>query len=175
MTRRSALKWLHWASFFLILWFFLFEPDENRADPGGALSVHAGVGVILGLVTAVWLAVYLRKGLLGRPGPKLPGWGKTLHRISHTGLQIGVPVMVGTGAFAGLAAPFLIQAFGIVPINFGVGIKTIHDLAQGVHELVFNLLILGIIAHVVFHVWRHIALRDNALRIMAPKALHKYL
>jgi cytochrome b561 len=27
----------------------------------------------------------------------------------------------------------------------------------------------------VFHLWRHFLLKDNALRIMVPKVLHKYL
>jgi cytochrome b561 len=31
------------------------------------------------------------------------------------------------------------------------------------------------IAHAGFHIWRHIKLRDNALRIMALKAFHRYL
>lgn len=36
---------------------------------------------------------------------------------------------------------------------------------------------LGIVAivHAGFHTWRHFYLRDNALRIMAPKRLHRFL
>jgi cytochrome b561 len=32
-----------------------------------------------------------------------------------------------------------------------------------------------IVAHLLFHVWRHFWLKDNALRIMVPKPLHKWL
>ena len=175
IKRRTILKWLHWLSFFLILYFFLVEPDENKSDPGGALSTHAGAGLILSLVTAIWLAMFVRKGLVGRPGPKLPGWAKRVHILKHRILQYGVPIMVGTGAFTGLAAPFAIKAFGALQINPGVGAKWLHGFAEEVHELVFNVLLFVIVAHVIFHLWRHFLLKDNALRIMVPKALHKYL
>ena len=32
-----------------------------------------------------------------------------------------------------------------------------------------------IILHAGFHIWRHARLRDNALRIMFPKVMHRYL
>lgn len=174
-SRRTALKWLHWISFFVIFYFFLIEPDENRADPGGALSTHAGMGLVLAVVTAIWLGMYLRKGLAGRPGPKLPAPARKWHRLHHLTLQIGVPVMVGTGAIAGLLAPFAIHAFGAVPINPAWGSKTLHGLAEEVHEIAFNALLTVIVLHILFHLWRHFRLKDNALRIMVPKALHRYL
>lgn len=177
MTRRAALKWLHWLSAGLILYFYLVEPEEVRgqANKAEALSTHAGMGVLLALVTAIWLGMFLWKGLAGRPGPKLPNWGKRFHTLSHKVLQYGVPVMVATGAFSGLAAPFVIRAFGTVPINPGIGGKGLHKFAGEIHEVVFNALLFVIVAHVLFHVWRHFLLKDNALRIMAPKPLHKYL
>ncbi len=173
--RRTVLKFVHWGSLFLIAYFYLVEPDENRADPGAALSTHAGVGVILAAVVAIWLGMFLSKGMMGRPGPKLPGWGKKFHVWNHKILQIGLPVMVATGGFAGLAAPFAIRAFGALPINGAFGAKAIHGLAEEIHEIVFDALIIVILAHAAFHLWRHFWLKDNALRIMVPKALHRYL
>ncbi|WP_127112696.1 cytochrome b [Shimia sediminis] len=177
MTKRTFIKWLHWLSAGLILYFYLVEPEETRGqtNKAEALSTHAGMGIVLGLVTAIWLFMFLRKGLAGRPGPKLPGWGKRFHTLSHKALQLGVPLMVATGAFSGLAAPFVIRAFGTLPINPGFGGKGLHNLAEEIHEVVFNALLFVIVAHVLFHLWRHLMLKDNALRIMAPKALHKYL
>lgn len=175
IRRRTALKWLHWLSAALILYFFLVEPEENKADPGGALSLHSGIGLLLAVVAAVWLTMFLVKGLAGRPGPKLPGWAKRFHPLSHKALQIGLPVMVGTGALAGLAAPFAIRAFGVLQINPAFGTKAIHSLAQDIHAVAFNALLVLIVVHAVFHLWRHFLLKDNALRIMLPKALHKYL
>ncbi|WP_164658092.1 cytochrome b [Tropicibacter sp. Alg240-R139] len=175
MNRRSVLKWMHWLSAGLIGYFFLVEPDELPADPGAGLSTHAGMGLLLAIVVGIWTLIYLRKGLAGRPGPKLPRPLKPLHPLSHKALQLGMPIVVATGAMAGLVAPFAIHAFGWLQINPGIGSKTIHDLAQEIHEIAFDALVLVVIAHIVFHLWRHLWLKDNALRIMVPRILHKYL
>ncbi|KAE9627670.1 cytochrome b [Parasedimentitalea maritima] len=175
MNRRSAVKWMHWLCLGLIAYFYLVEPDENKADPGLGLSTHAGVGLILSVIVALWLAFYLTKGLMGRPGPKLPSWAKGFHHLSHKTLQYGVAVVVASGAVAGLVAPFAIRAFGTVPINPAFGSKWLHELAEELHEIVFDGLIIVILAHAAFHIWRHYWLKDNALRIMVPRVLHKYL
>ena len=47
--------------------------------------------------------------------------------------------------------------------------------AEEIHEITFDLLIIGIVVHALFHVWRHFRLKDNALKIMVPKSLHKWL
>ena len=104
-NRRNVLKWLHWLSFFLILWFFVIEPEDLDRLGGAALATHAGMGVLLALVTGIWFLMFLGKGLAGRPGPKLPGWAKRLHPLVHRVLYYGVPVMVLSGALAGFAAP----------------------------------------------------------------------
>ena len=117
----------------------------------------------------------ITKGLAGRAGPKLPDWAKRFHRINHQVLQIALPVMVATGALAGLLAPFAIKAFGLLQINPAAGSKSLHDFAEEVHELAFNALLAVIVLHAIFHLWRHFLLKDNALRIMVPRLLHKYL
>lgn len=175
MTYRTALKWLHWLTAALILYFFLVEPEENRVDPSAALSTHAGVGALLAIVVVIWTFVYWRRGLAGRAGPKLPPVARKAHPLMHKAIHIALPIMMLTGLVAGLAAPFMVRAFGVVPLNFAGGGKTIHDLAKEVHEIAFNALIIMIVAHTVFHVWRHFWLKDNALRIMFPKVFHKWL
>ncbi|MCP5086515.1 MAG: cytochrome b [Rhodobacteraceae bacterium] len=175
MNRRTVIKWLHWIVAALVLWFYIFEPEENRSAPGEALSTHAGVGVILAITVVIWFAIFLVKGPAGRPGPKLPNWGKRLHPVMHKALYWGVPAMVLSGALSGLLAPFAIRAFGSLPINFAGGSKALHGLAEELHEVVFNGLILLVVAHALFHIWRHYWLKDNALRIMVPKRLSKYL
>lgn len=175
MNRRNLLKWLHWLSFGLILYFFLVEPEESRNAPGLALATHAGVGLVLAIVVALWTGRFMRNGLTGRAGPKLPAWAKKFHGLNHRFIQYGLPVMVATGALAGLLAPFSIRAFGIFPINTPAGSKSLHALAEEIHEIAFDALILLIVLHVAFHLWRHFLLKDNALRIMMPKFLHKYL
>ena len=178
MTKRALVKWLHWLAFGLMLWFFFVEPEvEGGGDARGQmLSTHAGMGMILGVVTLIWSIIYWRNGPLGRPGPKLPLWGKRAHRVLNTGLYWMVPLTVISGGLAGLASDYPVAGFGIVPLNpAGWGTPGLHDLAEEVHEIIFDITTFMIIAHLIFHIWRHFRLRDNALRIMVPKVLHGYL
>ena len=179
LNRRKAIKVLHWTAFFLLLYFFFVEPDEVERGPdaakSAALSTHAGVGFLLAIVTGVWSVMFLIKGPAGRPGPKLPAWGKRLHPILNTGLYYLLPIMVLTGALSGLLAPFAVMGFGVIPLNFGVGVRGLHSVMTEIHEITFDALTLLAIAHLCFHIGRHVLLKDNALKIMAPRALHRYL
>ena len=83
--------------------------------------------------------------------------------------------MVLSGALTGIAAPYPIRAFGVLPIFPGLGTKGLHEVFEEIHEIVFEAFIMVLAVHVVFHIWRHYWIKDNALRIMAPKALHRYL
>ena len=75
MTKRILVKWLHWIAFGLMLYFFFVEPEVSGSGDarGQMLSTHAGMGMILGVVTLIWSVIYFWGGPLGRPGPKLPG------------------------------------------------------------------------------------------------------
>ncbi len=180
MTKRALVKWLHWLAFGLMLYFFFVEPEvggpglgDQRADD---LSTHAGMGMLLAVVTVIWSLIYWRGGPLGRPGPKLPGWRKRVHRIVNTGLYWLVPLTVITGGLAGLASEYPVLGFGVIPLNpSGWGTAGLHDIAEEIHEIAFDATIVLIFAHLIFHIWRHVLLKDNALRIMTPKVLHKWL
>ena len=175
LNRRALIKWLHWLSLAIIIYFFLIEPESVSRMGAAALATHAGMGILLGLLAAIWTAMYLRKGLASRPGPKLPKWGKVIHAFSHRALYIGLPFMVFTGAATGFAAPYVIRAFGILPISPGMNARGLHSLLEELHEITFNALLALILAHAAFHLWRHLALKDNALKIMVPKRLHRWL
>lgn len=178
--RRTVLKWLHWVGFAFLLYFFFVEPDEaNRAAPDAAktdaLATHAGVGALLAILVAIWWLTYWRQGLASRPGPKLPAKAKLFHYWGHRALYWALPIMMLTGGITGLVAPFPVLGFGVIPLNFAGGGVTLHEIAKEVHEIAFNALTLLALAHMAFHLWRHYLLKDNALRIMAPKVLHRWL
>ena len=175
MNRRTALKWLHWGSLFLMLYFFFVEPEDVERLGAAALATHAGVGFILAVVVVAWFAMFVTKGLASRAGPKLPAWAKKAHPLMHKGMYWLVLAMVLSGGLIGLFAPYSILAFGAFPISPNFDVKLLHELAEEVHEVLFDLCIYAVVAHAIFHIWRHCRLKDNALRIMAPKALHKYL
>jgi cytochrome b561 len=175
MSRRTTLKWLHWLSFGLIVYFFFVEPEDVDRLGAAALATHAGVGTVLAIIATIWFAIYLQKGLASRPGPKLPGWAKSLHGVNHRLMSWGLPLVVLSGALAGFAAPYAIRLFGLIPVFPGIGSKTLHRLFEDIHEIAFNVLLVVLLIHMGLHIWRHIALKDNALKVMAPKVLHRYL
>lgn len=98
-------------------------------------------------------AVGLVFGLMTRPGPKLTGIIRaahpSLHRVMYW-LMAGTALVVAADAL-GYATPGVTGA-----------------LAQMVLFSAASL-------HAIYHLWRHTALRDNALRIITPRALHRYL
>lgn len=180
MTKRVWVKWLHWTAFGLMAWFFFVEPEvEDRAPDAvrtDGLSTHAGMGMLLAVVAVLWVLTLWRHGLLGRPGPKLKGWMRPAHRWLNLGLAIALPMTVVSGGMAGLASDYPVLGFVIVPLNpSGWGSASWHDVAEEVHEIVFDVTILLVLAHARFHVLRHVVLKDNALRIMAPKVMHRWL
>ena len=87
--RRTILKWLHWVGFGFLLYFLIVEPDdaERRASSAAktdALATHAGVGVLLAILVAIWWLTYWRNGLASRPGAEAAGQ-------SETGAPMGAP------------------------------------------------------------------------------------
>ncbi len=56
-----------------------------------------------------------------------------------------------------------------------MGWPRLNSLVGIVHSIEFYGLAALALFHAGFHIWRHIKLRDNALRIMAPKVFHRYL
>ncbi len=180
LNKRGILKFLHWATAAIILYFFIVEPDlPNNGTTTmmtAELSTHAGMGFLLSIIVVIWTLVFVRGGLVGKPGPKLPEWAKKIHPIMHKGLHFSLPFMLITGLTVGLTAPFQVLGFGLVPLNVPfIGGAVLNDLANEIHELSFNILILLIVLHSVFHLWRHFLLRDNALRLILPKSTHKLL
>ncbi|RVT86613.1 cytochrome B [Rhodobacteraceae bacterium CCMM004] len=175
MTRRTAVTWLLWSSLAFLVCFVAVEPEDVRDLGAAALGLHAGVGVLFALVVAVWFGRYLARGLAGRPGPKLTGLARQTHPWRHRALYSGLVAMLAAGGLIGIAAPYVVAAFGVLPLGPGPDLRSLHGAAQGIHEVVFSLLIAGVVLHAVFHLWRHTALRDDALRIMVPRTLHRWL
>ena len=101
---------------------------------------------------ALWVGRALVRGLAGRPGPKLQGPLRAAYPWLHRGMYalVGVAAMLNAGALLGL-----------VPLT-----------------VAWNSLLVLLVAsifHAIFHLWRHTALNDGALRMMTPRIWHKYL
>ncbi|MEM6593509.1 MAG: cytochrome b/b6 domain-containing protein [Pseudomonadota bacterium] len=174
-ARRTTLKWLHWGIIPFFIWFMFADPDALRRAGKLAFRFHSVMGLIFVTLALIWSGIYLRKGLASRPGPKLPGWGRVFHRVAHHGLIWGLFLVAFGGFLLGLTSSVLLWAGGIVPIAPPMGWPRANVLVGLFHSYQFYTLAVLVAAHASFHIWRHIRLRDNALRIMAPKLLHRFL
>lgn len=97
----------------------------------------------------VWVASYLLgRGPLGTPGPKLTGWLRPVHLLQHHALYLALAVL-----------------------SFFV-LTDLEATATG--RALKVLLFLGLL-HGAFHLWRHTALFDGALRTITPRVIHKVL
>ncbi|MEO1362770.1 MAG: cytochrome b/b6 domain-containing protein [Pseudomonadota bacterium] len=174
-ARRTALKWLHWMMVPLFVWFLLVQPDDVTPFGPRAFQAHSTLALIFVSFSLAWFADMMRRGLASRPGPKLTGWMRRTHRWLHLTLIWGLFFVALTGFLLGLTSPVLLKAGGFLPIAPPLGLREANEIVGLVHIVEFYAL--GVVAggHAAFHIWRHYRLRDNALRIMAPKRLHKYL
>ncbi|MBW4707493.1 cytochrome B [Roseobacter sp. YSTF-M11] len=173
--RRTYLKWLHWSLLPLVVWFTLVQPRDIRPLGDAAFMFHSVLGLIFVTLALLWTADHLRHGLASRPGPKLTGWMRRLHRAMHLTLIWGLFCVAVSGFLLGLTSTVLLWAGGIVPIAPPLGLPRANDLVGKIHAAEFYLLAGLVGGHAMFHLWRHVHLRDNALRIMVPRLFHKYL
>ena len=173
--RRTWLRVLHLAMIPPFIWFLVVTPDDVVPLGPRAFQVHSILALVFVTGILFWFADYLRRGLAGRPGPKLPPWARVVHRVLHVTLIWGLFLVALTGFLLGLTSDRLLKAGGILPIAPPMDLPRLNDWIGTFHTVEYYTL--GVVAavHAGFHVWRHWKLRDNALRIMAPRVLHRYL
>lgn len=173
--RRTWLKVLHWGIIPFFVWFLFADPDALRRAGKWVFRVHSVMGLIFVTLALAWTTTFLRNGLASRPGPKLPPWARRTHRFLHLSLVWGLFLVAFGGFLLGLTSTVTLWAGGIVPIAPPMGWPRANAIVGGAHTYQFYLLAGLVMIHALFHIWRHIHLKDNALRIMAPRLLHKFL
>ena len=174
-SRRSTLKALHWAMVPLLIWFILVTPDDVLPFGPTAFQIHSILALVFVTRCLLWTADYLRRGLASRPGPKLPPWARIAHQLMHKALIWGLFLIAVGGFLLGLTSSRLLKAGGFLPIAPPMGLHQANELIGTLHIYEFYLVAVIALAHAAFHIWRHVRLRDNALRIMVPRALHRFL
>lgn len=159
----------------LLIWFTLVQPKDVTPFGAAAFQFHSVLGLIFVVLALVWTADYLRRGLAGRAGPKLSPPLRRWHQVMHKTIIWGLFCVAFTGFLLGLTSERLLKAGGFLPIAPPLGLRTANDWIGIFHTVQFYALSAFIALHAGFHVWRHLKLRDNALRIMVPKRLHRFL
>ncbi len=104
-------------------------------------------------VAALKCTLALTLGLMNRPGPKLEGPARTLHPWQSRAMY----------------ALLAFTAFATWRHLTGTPLP-----GPTLAELYFYLFATGWL-HGIFHLWRHTALRDGALRRITPRAMHGML
>lgn len=174
-ARRTVLKVLHWTTLPLFVWFMLVQPRDVARWGAWAVDLHSVLGLAFVTLALAWTGMQVRRGLASRPGPKLRGWARRMHRPMHLTLVWGMFGVAVTGFGLGLTASRTLFAGTVLPIAPPLDLPAANDVVGWVHAVEFYALGAVAAGHAAFHVWRHLRLRDNALRIMAPRALHRFL
>ncbi len=102
-------------------------------------------------VAGLWLAGFALWGNLARPGPALTGLARRSFGLMHLALVAALALC----ALAALLAP--------------------DGPLDGTARLAFLGLLGAGLLHGIFHLWRHTALGDGALRNITPRFLHGIL
>ena len=175
-ARRIVTKWLHLAMIPLVFWFVIATPEfvQRMFGPDGH-ELNSDIALLFVTLTLIWTVDVFFRGLLGRPGPKLSPRLKTFHRILHRALIVGLFLIPVGGFLLGLTSSRLLKAGGWLPIAPPMGWERANEIVGTLHIWQFYALGAVVLIHAAFHTWRHLHLRDNALRIMAPKFLHRFL
>lgn len=159
----------------LFVWFMLVQPRDVVPLGPLAFQIHSILGLIFVTGAVLWTLDYLRRGLAGRPGPKLPPRLRQVHQLLHKTLIWGMAFVAVSGFLLGLTSHTLLKAGGFLPIAPPLGLPDANRIIGWMHTYQFYALGGVALIHAGFHIWRHLRLRDNALRIMAPKRLHRFL
>lgn len=173
--RRLRLKVLHFTMAPLALWFTFLDPGDPLPSTFFWVRFQSVLALIFVIGAVFWTLDAGWNGMASRPGPKLPPWARRVHWWMHRMLIGGFALVALTGLGLGLTANRQLWAGGIVPIGVPLHLPEWNHLIGKIHKYEFYALSALIAAHALFHIWRHFHLRDNALRIMAPKRWHKYL
>lgn len=174
-NRRLRLKILHFWVFPLALFFTIFDAGDNLPATSEVLRFTSILALIFVTGVIIWTLDALINGMASRPGPKLPTWAKRLHWAMHRLLVAMIAFVALSGLALGITASRQLWAGGIVPIGMPLSMPDLNHLIGQIHAVQFYMLSGLIGLHALFHIWRHLWLRDNALRIMAPRRWHKYL
>ncbi|MGJ8594450.1 cytochrome B [Sulfitobacter sp.] len=174
-NRRTVLKWTHGLMIPLFIWFMLVTPDVVVPMGKGWFALHSNMALVFVSVGLLWTVDLMRRGLASRPGPKLIGWARRIHRPLHLVIVWGLFLVALGGFLLGLTSLVQLKAGLWLPFAPPMGWSEANEVIGTLHVYQFYLLGVVIAGHAAFHIWRHYRLRDNALRIMAPKVLHRFL
>ena len=175
LTRREWLKVVHWSMVPLTAWFLLVGPPEAHALGPWGFAVHSNLALAFVALCLGWTAHFLVRGMLTTRTPKLSPSLARVHWWMHRLIVWNLFGIALGGFLLGLSASRQFRAGGWLPFAPPLDWERAHEWIGTLHILHYYAFAGLIALHALFHVWRHVRLRDNALRVMAPRALHRFL
>ena len=175
LTRRGWLKLVHWAMVPLTAWFLLVGPPQAHALGPWGFPLHSNLALVFVVLCLGWTGHFLARGMLTTRTPKLSAAMARVHWWMHRLIVWNLFAVALGGFLLGLTANRQFRAGGWLPFAPPLDWPRWHDWIGTAHILQFYALGALIAAHALFHAWRHWAVRDNALKVMAPRALHRFL
>lgn len=169
------MKAVHWTMVPLVIWFALIGPPEAHALGKYGFLVHSNLALVFVILSVAWFVDFSVRGLATKRTPKLPDWAKTAHWWMHRTIIWGLFIVVLGGFLLGLTSSRLLKAGGFLPFAPPLDMPQANAWIGFIHIVQYYAFVGLIGVHALFHIWRHFRLKDNALRVMAPKALHRFL
>lgn len=171
-TYGSASRGVHWFTVALIVAVFglawTMTEMANSPDKFRLYGLHKSIGatiLALGLFRIVWTVVQPSPRVLGNP----PRWQEISAKAVHGLLLLWLVVMPLSGWVMSSAGGHPVSVFGLftLPNLVGVDREFAHTVKEG-HELLANLGLFLIAAHVGAALWHHVVVKDGTLRRMLP-------
>lgn len=171
----SLAKFLHWAIVVLIVsqW-FLVEGAEEAAkgspERAALMGWHMSFGLLVLLLAVARIAWKAING--GRPAPLGEvAWQRKAAAAGHGILYLLILLQPISGwlvvSTAGRPASF----FGWFAFPaLAAENHDLHETLEGVHEALFNALVVVAVIHVAAALYHHVLLKDDTLRRMLPFA-----
>ena len=138
-------------------------------DKIAVYAFHKSVGLT---ILALALARLLWRLYAGRPAPVpgTPTWQERAASAMHGALYVLLFAVPLSGWVMNSAAGFPLQWFGLFNLPAIVGKDhDLHELAEGIHELLFWALVALVVAHAAAAFYHHLFQRDATLARMLPR------
>lgn len=169
----AVSKLLHWLVALLVgvmAWLGLTMGGlPNGPDKVATYALHKSIGLTILALVVLRLAWRLYAGAPARL-PGTPVWQGRIAALTHGALYLLLLAMPLTGWALNAAAGFPLQWFGLVDVPPLVGENhDLHERAEDLHELLFWLLALAVLAHAAAAVYHHVFQRDATLARMLPR------
>ena len=169
----AVSKLLHWLVAILVVvmaWLGLTMGDlPNGPDKVATYALHKSIGLTILALVVARLAWRLYAGAPG-PVPGTPAWQDRIAAITHWGLYLLLLAMPLSGWMLNSAAGFPLQWFGLLDVPALVGEHhDLHERAEAMHELLFWILALIVLAHAAAAIFHHVFQGDATLARMLPR------